>query len=89
MKKATIGLLMLCLLFTGCNCNIVTRSFGGTTTINLDKGQKFITMSWKEGGSLWLSSRPMRSSEEAEIITYQEHSNFGLLEGKVIVKETK
>ena len=45
-------------------------------------------MSWKEA-DLWIVTRPMRDTEEAEELHYTEYSNLGILQGKIIVKESK
>ncbi len=84
-------LLFICnglVLFLLTGCNETAKSWGGTTNITLDKGQKLVSMSWKEN-SLWTITRPMRATEEAEVYTYKEHTTFGLMEGKVVVTEVK
>jgi uncharacterized protein YceK len=81
-------LLALGLIVSLVGCNTVTRRMGGTQTVDLPKGQKFIEATWKDD-SLWYTTRPMRESETAETFTFQESSNMGVLEGKVIFKESK
>lgn len=72
--------------FTGCQS--VTKSFGGTTTINLEPNQKLEEITWKDD-SLWYLTRPMTENDIAEIHTFQQSSNYGVFEGKVIVVESK
>jgi hypothetical protein len=69
--------------------NIRARSYGGTMTIKIPKGQKLINITWKEAGSAWYLTRPMRAGEEAEVHTFQEESNFGMVEGTIVVVESK
>ena len=48
----------------------------------------FQEATWKESG-LWYLTRPMRENEKAEIFIFQEDSQYGIMEGKVIFIETK
>ena len=66
--------------------NVVTRKLGGTMTINLPAGQRFINATWKDSdNSLWVISRPGDSTPTTYTMT--QHSVFGILEGKVIIRE--
>ena len=85
-KLLATGVIILALALTGCNAG--SRHFGGTINIDLPKNQKLITSTWKED-SLWYLTRPMNNNEIAETYVFQEDSNFGVLEGKVIFKESK
>ena len=85
-KLLVIGTIVLSLALTGCNAG--SRHFGGTINIDLPKNQKLITATWKED-SLWYLTKPMNNNEIAETYVFQEDSNFGVLEGKVIFKESK
>ena len=85
MKKILlVAILVLC----GCTENDMTKNFGGTQTINVPAGQKVFDVTWKEG-NLWYATRPFREDEVPEISTFHSKSNFGILEGKVIFKESK
>jgi hypothetical protein len=90
MKKIVIA---VCLVFgltllSSCTSNIRTRVWGGTTTQNIPKGQKFINATWKES-NLWVLTRPMHENENAERYEFIESSAFGTFEGKVIFIESK
>ena len=88
-KKIITG---LCVLSTICmltGCQSATRSMGGNTTINLEPNQKLELITWKDDDSLWYLTRPMREDEKPETFTFQEDSNLGIIEGKVIFKESK
>lgn len=69
-------------------CQSATRSFGGNTTLKLEPNQKLEEITWKDD-SLWYLTRPMDDEDVAETHTFQESSNFGVLEGTVTVVETK
>ena len=85
MKKFILFItMMLCL--TG--CHNATRSFGGSMTIELPKGQKLEEITWKDA-DLWYLTRPMREDENAEIHTFQESTEFRVFEGTVTIIETK
>lgn len=45
-------------------------------------------VTWKEH-SLWILTRDMRTDEKPEKYTFQEDSNFGVLEGTVKIIESK
>ena len=86
MKKIILLAIMgLCL--TG--CQNTTKNFGGSMTIELPKGQKLEEITWKDDTDLWYLTRPMREDEIAETHTFQESSEFGVLEGTVTIIETK
>ena len=88
-KKILISLSILttfAMLLTGCQS--MARSFGGTHTIELPKNEKLELITWKDD-ELWYLTRPMREGEKAETWTYQESTDFGVVEGKVIIKESK
>ena len=86
MKKILI-VLMLCFAIVSCDQKFA-RKFGGTTTVNLDPGQKLIEATWKES-SLWYLTEPMESEYEPKIKVFKESSEWGALEGKVIFVETR
>jgi len=80
------------ILISGCTQMERAKSFGGTITVDLEKGQKLINVTWKQSRSdmgLWCLTRPMKAGEEAETYTFKETSQFGIFEGTVIIKEHK
>ena len=89
MKKKLAVLATIVFVLLGCSgCNMMAKSYGGTTSVDLPTGQKLTEVTWKDN-SLWYLTRPMREEEEAETWTFQEQSNSGIMEGKVILKESK
>lgn len=80
-----VFVLMACGSMTGCNA--ITRSWGGTQTISLDKGNKLVNLTWKENASLWVLTRQAKDGEQPQTYEFREHSNLGVMQGKVIIKE--
>ena len=74
------------LLLASCTENQRAKSFGGTSTMNLPKGEKLVNVTWK-GDEIWYLTRPMKSDESPETYTYREESSLGVIEGTVILKE--
>jgi hypothetical protein len=87
MKKVILSILAISLL-ASCTQNERAKSFGGTATVNLPQGQKLVNITWKED-QIWYLTRTMNSSDSAETYTFQEESSYGMMEGTVILKETK
>jgi len=79
--------LSIAVLTISCD-NVMSRKFGGSTTINLEKGQKLVEATWKEN-SLWYLTEPMDSNYVPKTKTFKEDSNFGVLEGTVTFVESR
>lgn len=90
MKKKIIGgiALLAVMGFSLTGCKSIAKSYGGTISIDVPKGQKVIEATWK-GNDVCYLTRPMREDEKPEIFTFQEDSNLGIIERKVIFKESK
>ena len=80
-------LITLVFVLTACG-NTAARYYGGTTTIDLEPNTKFLDITWKES-SLWVLTKPMLENDIAETYRFEEDSRYGLMEGTVIIKETK
>ncbi len=87
MKKAILAIAVI-VSMASCTQNERAKSFGGTATINLPQGQKLVNITWKED-QIWYLTRPMSSTDSAETYTFQEESSYGVMEGTVILKESK
>lgn len=74
------------ILLPSCTENQRAKGYGGTATVNLPPGTKFVGATWKED-ALWFSYRPTAPGETPTVITLQEQSSFGLVEGKVVFQE--
>lgn len=66
--------------------NSLTKNLGGTTTIDLEPGEKLEEITWKDN-SLWYLTRSMRDDEEAETHHFKQSSSLGIIEGEVIIIE--
>lgn len=67
---------------------IRAKKFGGTMIVKVEKGQKFVNVTWKEN-DLWVVSRPIQEGEVIETKPYlfQQKTSFGIREGKVEIYE--
>lgn len=79
MKK--LLLILLLASFSSCTDNSRARMMGGSETIVLRPGYKFINATWKEH-DLWIIAF---DSTTGNHVIY-EKSNFGLLEGQILIK---
>ena len=75
------------LMLTSCE-NLVTRNFGGSQTIELEKGQRLVEITFKET-DLWILTEPMDSDYVPKTKTFYEDSNFGVMEGKITIIEQR
>jgi hypothetical protein len=83
-----LACLVVAVLAVGCTQNQRARQFGGTANEVLPPGRKLVIATWKQD-NLWILTRPMKSNEVAEVYEFTESSSFGLVEGKVVIKEQK
>lgn len=86
MKKLII--LIIPILLTSCTDNEIARHYGGTEIMNVKENQKVITVTWKEQ-SLWVLTEPMKETDKPRELLFEEKSSYGLVEGKVIIRESK
>ena len=87
MKKLIVILLGISML-TSCE-QYFTRKFDTNTTITLEKGEKLIEVTWKDGGNLWYLVEPMDSDYTPKVKVFKESSVYGVMEGSVTFVETK
>lgn len=81
---AIIGITSLC----GCTEQQMTKNYGGTTTIDLPSGRKLEEVTWKED-NLWILTRERKEGETIDTYYFNEDSSWGIVEGTVILNETK
>jgi hypothetical protein len=81
----SVAVIMLIVsLITGCD-QWATRKFGGTTSIELNNGQRLVNVTWKDS-NIWVLAKDNATTPPA-LYTFQEYSMYGVLNGKVIIKE--
>ena len=91
MRKLQLWMAILAIVLSttaACTQQQRAKNFGGTATVDLPKGQKLVVATWKRN-SLWTLTRDIRSDEKPESYTFQESSSFGIMEGKVIFRESR
>jgi hypothetical protein len=72
-----------------CSCeNLVTRNFGGSQTIELEKGQRLVEITFKDN-DLWILTEPMDSDYVPKTKTFYEDSNLGVMQGKITIVEQR
>ncbi len=87
MKKLLFGFLGLFLL-SSCTEQIRARNFGGSTTVNLQCGNKVVNATWKSV-DLWILTKPMKAEDAPEEYTFSEYSAWGVIQGTVVIKECR
>jgi hypothetical protein len=86
--KKVLAIALVAITLASCTENARVKSWGGEGTINLPKGQKLVTITWKET-QVWYLTRPMNSTDKAETYKFQEESSLGVMEGTYNIVETK
>ena len=87
MSKKIVAILMVAIILSG--CHETTRSFGGSMTLELPKGQKLEEITWKDDAALWYLTRPMREDEQPETHTFKADTEWGVFEGTVTIIESR
>ena len=76
------------LLVMACTENERAKRFGDTLVIDVPAGHKVIEATWKDN-QLWYLTEEMDSSYVPKAKTFKEKSDFGVLEGTIVFKESK
>jgi hypothetical protein len=63
------------------------KEWGGSLTVTLKPGEKFVNVTWKEPASLWFVTREAEPGEKPQTYHFREESKFGVLQGDVIIQE--
>lgn len=72
-----------------CSCeNLMTRNFGGSKEIKLEKGQRLVEITFKDN-DLWILTEPMDSDYMPKTKIFYEDSNFGVMQGKITIVEQR
>lgn len=86
--KKTFILLASCLVLGSCTEQIKTKAFGGTTNIKVEPGYKVVEATWKKN-DLWYLIEPMEDDYIPKTKIFKESSSFGVIQGKVVFRESK
>lgn len=86
--KKILTLAVMAIVFASCTQNQRAKSFGGTANVNLEANRKLVTVTWKDD-QVWYLTREMKSTDTAETYNFQEESSWGVLEGTVVIVESK
>ena len=79
-----MGAIVMALL-SGCTDNMMTRTFGGSQTIELEKDQRLVNVTWKKS-NLWLLTKEDTSTKPG-VYKFSEDSSFGAFEGVITIRE--
>lgn len=86
--KRLVLVLFLLVSFLSCTDNMMVKSYGGKSIMELRPNEKLVNITWKET-ELWILTRPMTEKDLAQTYTFREKSGFGVIEGEYIIKEIK
>lgn len=81
-------ILIVAILFVSCTEQVRTRTFGGSTTINVEQGKRVMMATWKEN-DLFYMVEDMPDDYIPHNKYLIESSSWGILESTIIFKESK
>ena len=81
-------MLILLLSLLACTDNQRTKVFGGTMTVQVPCDQVVFDVTWK-GESFWYATQPAGAGWRPEKKRFVEHSSFGVVEGEVVLVESR
>jgi hypothetical protein len=86
MKKTLLSLALMMGLLS-CTQNQMVRQFGGSEIIQLNPGDRLVNVTWKgkSGTDLWILTK--KDTTTPTQYSFKEKSNFGVLEGEIIIIE--
>ena len=80
--KKVLFIAMCVLGLIACTENERARLYGGEMTVNLPKGEKLISATWKDADLFYLTE-PMSENDTPKVKYFREVSSYGLLETTV------
>lgn len=89
-SRAVFGILLFLISFaaTACTDNQRAKAFGGTITIPVPCDQSVFDVTWK-GEDLWYATQPANAGWRPETKHFKEYSSYGMIEGEVILVESR
>ena len=88
MNRKALLIAFAAIMMVGCTEKEMTRHFGGSSEIRLEKGQRLVEVTWKDE-NLWILTEPMDADYQPRTKTFYEDSSFGLYEGKITIIESR
>lgn len=85
---AIVLLTITAVTMTSCTEQERAKSWGGEMTVTLQPNQKLVNVTWKEN-NMWILTTPMTSDDTAVVYEFVESSNYGLMEGKITIVESR
>lgn len=82
--KKLLWIIIFSFSIYGCTGNQSAKSWGGTQTITLEKDSRLVNITWKDA-SLWILTK--NDTTLPTTYTFEERSNVGMFNGKVIIQE--
>ena len=82
---AFIAVLILC---GSCTENFVARNLGGTLKVEVEKGYRVTSATWKADG-LFYFIEPMPEDYQPQTKKFIENSGYGVMDGMVVFIESK
>jgi hypothetical protein len=71
-----------------CTDNQRSKAFGGTMDVKVPCDQVVFDVTWK-GEDLWYATQPAGQGWRPETKRFLEYSSYGLIEGEVILRESR
>lgn len=84
--KQLIIIIGISLSLMSCTENQRVKSFGGTGTIEIKKGDQLEMVTWKKE-QIWILTSKRPDSVQPKSYEFYEKSSFGVMEGTYIIKE--
>jgi len=79
---------VLSLLFFSCTEQQRAKMYGGTANIELKPNRKLVNCTFKNN-NIWILSKPMQDIDKPETYEFGEYSDYGILNGTVVINEIK
>ena len=81
-------MIALILTLLACTDNQRSKAFGATMRIDVPCDQQVFDVTWK-GENLWYATQPARPDWRPEQKRFTEYSSYGVIEGEVILNESR
>lgn len=69
---AITAIIVASILLMACSDQERAKYYGGSATIDLPKGEKLVTVTWKDNADIWYLTRPMTPKDSAETYYFRQ-----------------